>query len=299
MTSFNITLDATQLGYAAFVIVGPMAGNYFPNNKGSWTANTQAYTVALAPATYTFVVGSGSVDTFTFTVTSSGALTLSEGAASYVTVEGKKIIVNGFEVTVDARYITGQVNWNGNQIPRPQIVLQTSRMIPMTGYELGMQGNCAFVFSIDQNGLFQYDENYNYVPASLLQKQASGFLQGKSTSKLVLLGYPLLVDARNAGGTGVGINQSDTLGGFTTNGVVLANLLPSTGFALDFGSGPNPLATFELDVTGSFTSTAKLPYEFAFDKFDGMTRLTVNRVDLETERPTLESEEHVLVTNSR
>jgi hypothetical protein len=299
MANFSVTVDATRLGYSAFVIAGPIAGNYFPNNfGGNWTANTQTYTVALAPATYTFVVGSGSYDTFTFTLSSAGVISLSEGASSYVTVEGTKIIVRGFEVTVDARYITGQVNWNTNQTKRPPIVLQTSRMIPMTGYRIAMQDNCSFDFTIDQYGLFQYDSSYNYLPASLLQKQASGFLQGQGTATLVLLGYPLLIDARHAGGTGVGISQCGPQK-FTTNGVVLANLLPYTNFELDFGSGLSSLASFVMDTTGSFTAKNELPYQFAFDKFDGVSRLTVNKVVLESQRPMANPEEPALAGSSR
>ena len=296
MTSFNITLDATQLTYRGYLVVNFAISNdnVFPlTGISGWTLNSRPYTVALAPATYTFQVGSGSVDTFNFVVTPEGIITIDEEDQSYLTVEGgTKLIVRGFEVKVDARYITGQVVWNSNLYQgQPPIVFNTFRMIPMTGYAFAMQDNCSFSVSIDKNGLFQYDPLGIFQNAQLFDYSNGGFLQGQGTSTLTLLGYPLLIDARNAGGTGVALLPPDAYGGFTSTDVMFANILPMPGFELNLGYGPNPAAYFLMDLAGNIAPKTELPYRFSLDKFHGITRLTVDKVLVFAGNPVLEKEE--------
>jgi len=286
MAGFDITLDATALSYKAYLIIASgEQTNLFPPNAGGWTATTQAYTVALSPGAYIFQVGSGSTDTFAFTVTSTGKIAYDPSYAAFLSGEGtSKLVILGYKVTFDARYITGQVYfeelYDGSSMA---LTLATLTMVPMGDYTVGNQTVCAFSFGIDVNGKFTYSESYDI--------SQNGFLQGKGTSTLAFLGYPLLIDARNAGGTGV-ILQPVSFGvPSAMSGVEYVSLLPfdvsplGPGYALQFGNVPVSTTGFDLDLTGGLKLHGELPYTLAVDSFHGLKRLSVGRIHLEEKLP--------------
>jgi hypothetical protein len=175
------------------------------------------------------------------------------------------LTVNGFAVTLDARYLSGSgvllvvggADW---------IAYRTVRMVPASYYSV-QQGSgvvADFQFKLGLDGHFAYQPAYDY--------GAGGFLRGNGTSTLEFLGYPILVDARAAGGAGLTIQ---TIWGmpFAYTAVQFANLLPASYFALQVNSGVVTNAQFKLSASGVFSFSPSLAPYLALDTFDGLTRL--------------------------
>ena len=109
--------------------------------------------------------------------------------------------INGLVVTLDARYLSG----SGVLLVAPLtsadwISYKTVRMVPASYYSV-RQGSgevASFSFKLGIDG------NWSYNTAAY-DVTAGGFLSGNGTSTLTFFGYPLLVDARAAGGAGVTI----------------------------------------------------------------------------------------------
>lgn len=181
MANVSIQIDATRLVYHDFII---------PGITPSWTDASVVQTFSMAPGTYSFQVGSGYYCDFTFQVTPAGQIAYDPAYATFLAGAGtNKLVLNGFKVTLDARYLPGQgliladiplinntTDW---------ISLKTTYMLPASYYTV-QQGSgvvCKLVFQLDGSGHFQYAAN--------LDVAAGGFLQGKGTSTLAFLGYPL------------------------------------------------------------------------------------------------------------
>ncbi|WP_128914424.1 hypothetical protein [Granulicella sibirica] len=278
MATFPITVDATALSNTAYLIIGPPTGfNIFPPNSSAlgWTANSQAYTVSMETGDYLFQIESGGVNSFHFQISATGTITYAAEYAAFLSGEGtSELRVLGYKVQLDARYITGQVFWSGNlaidnnNLPIP---LETFNLIPLDTYKVSASDENDWAFGVDNTGKVFYDQSFDYAQG--------GFLQGAGTTKLTLLGYPLLIDARNAGEAGVRIS-SDTGVPFATSGVTYANLLPGCIYVLEFEDGVLSSATFRFSDVGVLTLTHQLPWVLSLDKFHGVPRLTVNRVTL-------------------
>jgi hypothetical protein len=103
---------------------------------------------------------------------------------------------------------------------------------------------------------------------------AGGFLSGQGTSTLTIFGYPILVDARAAGGTGVVVQ---TVWGmpFSTTSVEYACLLPAQYYALQVRSGVVSNASFSLGTNGAFAIDPGATSLLALDTFNGLRRLRV------------------------
>ena len=125
---------------------------------------------------------------------------------------------------------------------------------------------CSFGFKLGLDGRWSYD------PAHDLTN--GGFLSGSGTSTLVFQGYPLLIDARAAGGVGVTVVPIWAMP-FSTRSVEYANLLPAASFALLVRSGVVSSAQFSLTPEGTYVIAPSSASLLRLDSFKGLRRLTV------------------------
>jgi hypothetical protein len=223
----------------------------------------------LEPGRYSFQIASGYYADFTFNVTPDGKVEYPQsldvnapsgqaGQKGFLAGRGTSTLkIVGMTVTLDARYLAG-----------PGIVLviahgdwmtyKTCRMVPASFYAVQQSPGAVadFHFKLGADDLSR-----------------NGFPAGNGTSKLEFLGYPLLVDARAAGGAGVGIRPVGTP--MTPTGVQFANLLPASGFTLQIKSGPSAIPTFKLDAQGNFSFDSSSAQYFKIESFHGLTLLKV------------------------
>ena len=219
-----------------------------------------------------FQIGSGFFCDFQFIVTSTGTIDYSPQFSSFLSGKGTtRLTITGYDVVLDARYLPGSGTiWSGNFVTTPSdfFVFKTCRMVPCSHYTI-QQGSgvlCDFEFQVDPQGKFKY--------ASNLDSATGGFLRGNGTSKLEFLGFPLLIDARNAGGVGVTLQPVTWGVPFSYAGVEFVNLLPAKGFALQISSGVVTQAGFDLDQSGSLILHPAPPLKLSLDKFHGLSGLT-------------------------
>jgi hypothetical protein len=245
MSTFSIQIDATQLVYRDFIIPG----------KTDWISSRTIQTLNLEPAGYNFQVGSGYYTDFTFSVTPTGTLDYDSKFDGFLSGRGSTTLtIAGFPVTLDARNLSGA----GVLLIIPAtnedwISYKTCRMVPATYYSV-QQGSgevTSFDFKLGPDGTFSYDPSYDI--------SRGGFLAGSGTSTLKFLGYPILVDARAAGGTSLTIIPIWGIASSPTS-VQLATLLPAPSFVLYISGAPTK-AVFSLDVHGNFSFDSSLsPY---------------------------------------
>src|SRR5438105_4830006 len=246
MSTFSIQIDATQLVYRDFIIPG----------KTDWISSRTIQTLALEPGGYQFQIGSGYFADFTFSVTSMGTVDYDPSFNAFLSGRGSPTLtIAGFPVTLDARYLSGA----GVLLVIPGtnedwITYKTCRMVPASYYSV-QQGSgevTSFAFKLGLDGTFSYDPSYDI--------SSGGFLAGRGTSTLKFLGYPILVDARAAGGTGVTIDPIWGMASSPTS-VLFANLLPAPFFAVGVTGTVSKGAPFSLDVHGNFSFDSSLsPY---------------------------------------
>jgi hypothetical protein len=258
-TTFPVSIDATQLMYRYFVI---------PGVTGGWVDSRTVQTFNLAPGQYNFQIGSGYYADFTFSVSTTGTVDYSTSFNNFLSGRGTNTLkINGLVVTLDARYLSG----SGVLLVAPLtnddwISYKTVRMVPASYYSVqqgsGEVANFSFKLGIDGN--WSYSNAYDV--------SAGGFLAGTGSSTLTFFGYPLLVDARAAGGTGVTIQPIWGMP-FSTTSVEYACLLPAQSFALQVRSGVVSAASFSLSPTGVFAISPSATSLIALDAFDGLTRL--------------------------
>ena len=258
-TTFPISIDPTQLVYRYFVIPGVTSG---------WTDSRTVQTFNLAPGQYSFQVASGYYADFTFTVTSTGTVDFATSFNSFLSGRGTSTLrIDGLVVTLDARYLSG----SGVLLVAPHtnddwISYKTVRMVPASYYSVQQgSGDVAnFSFKLGVDGKWSY--------SAALDVSSGGFLAGSGTSTLTFFGYPLLIDARDAGGTGVTVQPIWGMP-FSTTSVEYACLLPAQSFALQVRSGVVSTATFSLSPSGAFAVSPSSTSLIALDKFDGLTRV--------------------------
>jgi hypothetical protein len=258
-TTFPVKIDATQLVYRYFVIPGVTSG---------WIDSRTVQTFNLAPGQYSFQVASGYYADFTFTVTSTGTVDYAASFNNFLSGRGTSTLrIDGLLVTLDARYLSG----SGVLLVAPLtssdwISHKTVRMVPASHYSVqqgsGEVANFSFKLGID--GKWSY--------SGALDVSGGGFLAGNGTSTLTFLGYPLLIDARAAGGTGATLQPIWGMP-FSTTSVEYACLLPAQSFTLQVRSGVVSTATFSLSPTGAFAVSPSATSLIALDKFNGLTRV--------------------------
>jgi hypothetical protein len=258
----SIEIDATALVYRYFVI---------PGVTPQWVESRSAVrTLSLAPGRYNFQVASGYYADFTFDVTAQGTVDYAAGCDAFLQGRGtSRLTIAGLEVTLDARYLSG----SGVLLVVPStsedfIVHRTVRMVPASYYSV-QQGSgqvASFSFRLGLDGRFAYDPSFD--------ASRGGFLAGQGTSTLQFLGYPLLVDARLAGGVGLTVHPVWGLP-FTLTQVQFLDLLPAARFVLQTESGVLTQAQFALDPDGRFHFDESQASWLRLSRFNGLSRLEV------------------------
>jgi hypothetical protein len=223
--------------------------------------------VQLEPGPYQVIVGSGLVADFTFTVTPQGKVEFDPGFASFLAGQGTStLIVTGFEITFDARYLSGPTTLF--VLPDPFPVLNTRiRLLPASSYQVeqGSGSVAQWKIKIGLDGKLHYD-----APLDIAQ---NGFLAGNGTTTLQLFGYPLLVDARASGAAAVVVIPTGNVTASASD-VTFVNLLPTDNVALQLDSKRLP---FVLNFNGTFHVAPALARFVRFDHFHGLARMTVLR----------------------
>jgi hypothetical protein len=257
--TFPIKIDATPLVYRYFII---------PGVTSNWVDSRTVQSFNLAPGEYSFQIASGYYADFTFRVTSLGTIDFDVAYNGFLSGRNtSSLTIGGLSVTLDARYLSG----SGVLLVIPTtdwITFSTCRMVPASYYSV-QQGSgvvANFNFKLGVDGHWVYSGAYDVA--------SGGFLTGAGTSSLGFYGYPLLVDARAAGGTGVTVQ---TIWGmpFSPTSVEYANLLPAQYFALQVRSGIVSQASFSLSPTGTFTIDSGATSLVSLDTFHGLRRLNV------------------------
>ena len=257
--TFPIKIDATQLVYRYFII---------PGVTTNWVDSRTVQSFNLAPGEYSFQIASGYYADFTFRVTSLGTIDFNVAYNGFLSGRNTSTLsIDGLSVTLDARYLSG----SGVLLVIPStdwITHQTCRMVPASYYSV-QQGS-----GVVANFSFQLGVDGHWAYKSPLEVANGGFLTGAGSSTLAFYGYPLLVDARAAGGTGVVVQ---TISGmpFSTTSVEYANLLPAQYFALQVRSGVVSAASFSLSQTGVFIIDSAATSLLSLDTFHGLRRLNV------------------------
>jgi hypothetical protein len=204
---------------------------------------------------------------FTFTVTSTGTVDYATSFNSFLSGRGTTTLtIDGLVVNLDARYLSG----SGVLLVAPHtnddwISYKTVRMVPASYYSV-QQGSgevANFSFKLGVDGKWSYNVAFDV--------SSGGFLAGNGTSTLTFFGYSLLVDARDAGGTGVTVQPIWGMPFSTTRVeyVSAACAVVRPPGALRSGEHGN----FSLSPTGAFANIPSSTSLIALDKFNGLTRV--------------------------
>ena len=260
-STFPISIDATRLFYRYFVI---------PGVTSNWVDSRTVQTFSLAPGQYSFQVASGYYADFTFRVSSTGQIDYDPAFNGFLSGRGSATLgIDGLVVTIDARYLSG----SGVLLVAPLtnddwISYRTVRLVPASYYSFQQGSGVVTSFSVKLG----IDGHWTYSGA--FDIGSGGFLSGTGTATLTLFGYPLLVDARAAGGTGVTVQ---TIWGmpFSLTSVEYVCLLPAQYFALQVRSGVVSPASFALGTNGVFAIDPSATSLLALDTFNGLRRLRV------------------------
>jgi hypothetical protein len=237
-----------------------------PGATPTWLNARAVQTLQLRPGAYLFRVGPTA--DFTFAVTPAGTVDYQVSFQAFLSGGGTSTLtIAGFPVTLDARRLSGA----GIQLAGPPgqdwITYQRVRMVPATSYQV-RQG-CApasFAFALGLDGKLSYDPN--------LDLGAGGFLHGNGTTTLEFLGYPLYVDARAAGGTGIAIWPIHEMP-LNTSHEVFAHLLPAPDLALQINPGKPTRATFSISTNGTVNLNSAQAHQLRLDKINDLIKITV------------------------
>jgi hypothetical protein len=251
----QIEIDGSALFSRHFVVSGVTG----------WLAADQVQTVTVEEGRRYQIRAGAELADFTFSVDSAGRIGYESYAEPYLDgADTSRLTLVGVDTTIDARYLSGSGVLLAHVPPDNQDWLRyrTVRLLPSPVYTW-QQGSGVVVnvrAALRRDGTWTYDEDY------------AGYMGGDGTRTLTFYGYPLLVDARAAGGTGVAVHNVWGLG-FSPSGVQTAVLLPASTFVLQIRGGELSRGVFAMTDDGELTYDAALP--FAVDRFDGMRRLTV------------------------
>jgi hypothetical protein len=257
-----IHIDATATVYRDFII---------PGITPTWVNSRAVQTLQLAVDSYGFQIMSGSYADFTFKVTSAGLIDYPTTYDGFLRGRGlTTLTVVGLPVTLAAPRLSGSgvlladmpmtnADWIRNA---------TVRMVPSRHYRV-QQGSGRVppvVFQVGLDGRVYY--------AADLDVANGGFLTGAGTSTLTFVGYPVCVDARAAGGTGVELQPA---WGMTMNksNIVLAWLLPEQYSIVLVTNGRLTGVIFTLHVNGAISFDPGLAPYLRQDTIAGLPVLTV------------------------
>lgn len=148
--------------------------------------------LTLIPAVYDFQPGAGIVATFIFAVGRDGNVVVDPKYAGVASVSGNLLRIMGARIRIDGRGLSHDLlpisllGYNAGFMPRSRINELT--LIPAVGYSFqpgaGVVADMNYTVGIDGHVSF---------PAN-----CAAFLSGAGTDTLVIDGYPVLVDARQA-----------------------------------------------------------------------------------------------------
>lgn len=251
----TIQIDATRLYYPTFQIPG------FTNFLDS----RMLQTTDLDPGSYTFQVASGSI-AFQFQVADDGTLDYSSELDTFLQGRGTpQLIVDGLEVTIDARYLSGiGVIVDANAAFSQFLQYDTIRLLPSTAIQV-QQGSAlvaSFTYGLDVNGKFFYDSTYDL--------SNGGFLEGQSTSTLVFYGYPIVIDTRAANTSLLLLGDIPSC---QVNSVLLVNLLPVDGIRLNTDTLGVTQSSFGVDLEGKLLVASPSVASFTVGLFKGIPRI--------------------------
>jgi hypothetical protein len=189
LNGFAITLDGTALSHGLLL-----------SNTLNFLRSDSIHNLVLVPApTYIFLAGSGIVANFIFEVDLNGNVVFDPKFAGFADGSGSnRLTIQGFVVGIDGRRLTHELLPLIDRIPNdflPATVVNFLTLIPADTYGFqagsGIVSDMTFVVGLD--GLIDFPVSCN------------GFLQGRGSNTLVLLGYPVLVDATQADSDLVGL----------------------------------------------------------------------------------------------
>jgi hypothetical protein len=191
INGFAITLDSTALSHGLYPIIAGNSSFLMPNT---------VHTLVLVPASfYNFQPGSGFIANFFFGVDLNGNVVVDSKFSGFAEGTGtNRLTIRGYVIQFDGRRLTHRLlpliaRPNNDFLPPTSINSLT--LIPADGY--GFQPGSGIVadmfFSVGLDGLVDY-------PIS-----CDGFLQGRGSAVLTLLGYPVLIDATQADSDLVGL----------------------------------------------------------------------------------------------
>jgi hypothetical protein len=240
LNGFAITLDGTALSHGLLLL-----------NTKDFLMPDRVHNLRLVPAPfYGCVAGSGVVANFTFQVDLDGNLVIDPTFAGFADGTGtNSLTIRGYVIQFDGRRLTHDLLPLINRIKNdflPATAVNSLTLIPSNNY--GFQAGSGIVsdmsFSVGLDGLIDFPISCN------------GFLQGRGSNTLVLLGYPVLVDATQADSDLVGLvdtGQKAQAPRFLFG--VLLPTKPLTGYLIQTVNGVFS-QPFILDRNGVVTVTA-------------------------------------------
>ena len=244
----RIEIDATELTYCAFFIPGVNADQFLDGRT--------VQILHLEPNSYSIYLGSG-LRIVTFELSAAGAIDYAKEFDGAVLGRGtSKLIIRAFQVTIDARGLNSHgfiFTHVGNVGEEKQFTSNAIVNLAATNYTILQQSGLAanFAFNVEPDG------NFDYAPD--LDKLRGGFLSGRGTSTLALLGYEVRINATALSYPRYSIpGMSD---GFVEREAILSlRLLPDT---YSFQSPASSYADFSFRVT----QAGAIDFDDAFDGF--------------------------------
>lgn len=269
MQNHKILIDAHHLYYRFFLL----------QEHSGWLSCEQVQTLSLPAGSYRLQFEAGVQDDWGFTIQVDGKLALEERVAHFMHVEQRDglecLVISGLKVTLDARYLAnngcnGVLLGSGNQDPyRDRIIMRDIYLPPQSALYF-MQGNSAlssFQVALNLHGQFEYE--------SRLEQVNGGFLAGAGSSRLVLYGFPVLIDGTAAGALQVGVNNTTHM--VEAWGVQLVNLLPSEAM-YSIGVAAQTCAQFQLHQDGQVSCQSIAPgFVAQADSWNGIARISLRR----------------------
>jgi hypothetical protein len=230
---FAIEIDLTALSNGLLPIVAGANNFLMPD---------QIHQLVLVPASfYGFQPGSGIVADFVFGVDLNGKVVVDPKYVGFTSGGGSdRLTIQGYVIQMDGRRLTHgllPLIARSNHDFLPKTSINSLTLIPCKSY--GFQPGSGIVadmsFDVGLDGTIDY-------PAD-----CDGFLQGRGSTLLTLLGYPVLVDATQADSDLVGLTDLSLFA--QAPRFLLGVLLPAPGYRLQSAKGVFT-QSFDLDRSG-------------------------------------------------
>lgn len=261
--------------------------NWYFNGGLDFPSDTTIPTFELPDGVYHINPQGGS--NFTFSI-ESGLVNYPSDCEPFLSGRGtNKLILNGFDITIDARYLIGNglvfngvlgygggdPKGNGDQL----VIYRTCTLLPGINYYFvaGSGLYADFKFTVEKDGSLTVDPIYNK------------FTKKIGTDTLIIEGFPIIIDARSNGSdplmfeTGIyniwDAPLDDNHRTFSTSKVIMGNFLPTLKphgyYPLNAPNSASNVSDegFRVDIDGT-VEVSDLSY-LEVDNFNGMSRVTV------------------------